>query len=97
MSNHLTYLCVADLYAMTLGSCPSTDKLFRDIYKRVDRETRTMRQLMLLKGSLDLSLSGRSVKKPRLTCEERAIQEQLEERKDQETKPDLIMYRMFAQ
>jgi len=86
-----------DLYAITMGTCPSTDKLFNDIRKRVDRETRTMRQLMLLKGSLDLALSGSSKIRPHLTCEERAIKEKLEEQKYSLPDTDSIMNRIFTQ
>ena len=88
-----------DLYAATMGSCPLTDKVFADIRKRVDRETRTMRQLMMLKGSLDLALAGSSRKtteKPHLTCEERALKNKLLEGVPTDLDPDSIVYKMLV-
>ena len=71
-----------DLYASTVGSCPQTDRLFSDIRKRVDRETKTLRQLMMLKGSLDLVVAANQTKKPTLTCEERILKQLLKEDED---------------
>jgi len=71
-----------ELYASTIGTCPQTDRLFSDIRKRVDRETKTLRQLMMLKGSLDLVITANQTKKPSLTCEERMLKELLKEEDD---------------
>ena len=71
-----------ELYASTIGTCPQTDRLFSDIRKRVDRETKTLRQLMMLKGSLDLVITANQTKKPTLTCEERMLKELLKEEDD---------------
>lgn len=68
-----------DLYASSIGSCPATDRIFAEIRKRVDKETRTLRQLMMLKGSLDLVLSAKSKKKPPLTCEEKLLKDVISE------------------
>ncbi len=86
-----------DLYASTLGSCPSTDRVFVDIRKRVERETRTLRQLMLLQGSLDLVLSSSSSTKanayPKLTREESKMGNILE--KDQDADKDSYLYKVL--
>ena len=72
-----------ELYASTIGTCPKTDRLFVDIRKRVDKETRTLRQLMMLKGSLDLVLTANQrSKKSNLTCEERMLKDILKEDED---------------
>ena len=71
-----------ELYASNIGTCPQTDRLFSDIRKRVDRETKTLRQLMMLKGSLDLVITANQTKKPALTCEERMLKELLKEEDD---------------
>ena len=83
-----------DLYSSTLGSCPSTDRVFVDIRKRVDKETRTLRQLMLLQGSLDLVLSSSSSKaKSKLTREESKMGDILE--KDQNADKDSYLYKVL--
>ncbi len=71
-----------DLYAEIIGTNPKIDRVFVDIKKRVDREARTLRQMMMLKGSLDLVLGSRNVKKPSLTCEEKRLKEQLKDNDD---------------
>ena len=71
-----------ELYASTIGTCPQTDRIFVDIRKRVDKETRTLRQLMMLKGPLDLVLTANQTKKSTLTCEERMLKQILKEDED---------------
>ena len=71
-----------ELYASTIGTCPQTDRIFVDIRKRVDKETRTLRQLMMLKGPLDLVLTANQTKKSSLTCEERMLKQILKEDED---------------
>ena len=69
-----------DLYSLKMGgSWPKADRLFVDIKKRVDRESRTLRQMMMLKGSLDLVLSAKDHKKPTLTCQEQRLKESVDE------------------
>ena len=63
-----------DLYGPSLGNCPSTDRLFVDIRKRVDREARNLRNLLALQGALDLVLTAAAAsEKPELRCEEKAF------------------------
>lgn len=80
-----------DLYAESIGTCPRTDKIFVDIKKRVDRETRSLRQLMMLKGSLDLVIAPKEAKKPPLTCEERKMKEMITEDEDE------LLFKLFNQ
>ena len=65
---------IPDLYGPSLGNCPSTDRLFVDIRKRVDREARNLRNLLALQGALDLVLTASAAsEKPELRCEEKAF------------------------
>jgi len=67
---------VLELYGSQIGKCPTTDKLFLDIRKRVDREVNNMRQLATLQGSIDLILAAASASdKPELRSEEIAFKE----------------------
>ena len=71
-----------DLYADKIGTCPKTDRIFVDIRKRVDREVRNQRHLMMLSGAIDLILTAsQSSDKPRLTPEELELKKQLEGQK----------------
>ena len=83
-----------DLYAHTLGCRPSTDRIFVDIRKRLDKETRTLRELMLLQGSLDLVLSSKT-KLPKLTREEVRMGEILD--KDRDADKDSYLCKIFLQ
>lgn len=87
-----------DLYAPTMGSCPATDRVFADIRKRVDREVRTQRQLMMLQGALDLVLTAsRNAEKPHLTCEEKALKERLKSDKSAKIDMNSCLYKSLMQ
>lgn len=86
-----------DLYASTIGTSPSTDKIFKDISKRVDRETRSLRQLMMLQGALDLVLtSSRAAEKPQLTKEELALKEKIMTDKNSHINQDSCFYKSLT-
>ena len=89
----------SDLYASTIGTCPTTDRIFKEISKRVDRETRSLRQLMMLQGSLDLVLTAsRASEKPHLTKEELALRGKLKSDKNyQQIDPDSCLYKSLMQ
>ena len=85
-----------DLYASTIGTCPATDKVFVDIRKRVERECRTQRHLMMLQGSLDLVLNSSLSKTStqlRLTREEEKLGETL--RKSVKVDKDSSLYQVL--
>ena len=86
-----------DLYSSTIGTSPSTDKIFKDISKRVDRETRSLRQLMMLQGALDLVLtSSRAAEKPQLTKEELALKEKIMADKNSHINQDSCLYKSLT-
>ena len=81
---HKYKISFSDLYASSVGTSPEIDKVFKDISKRVDREARSLRQLMMLQGALDLVLTtSRASDKPNLTKQEVALREKLKKDKDQ--------------
>jgi len=88
-----------DVYASSVGTSPEIDKVFKDISKRVDREARSLRQLMMLQGALDLVLTAsRASDKPSLTKQEVAIREKLKKDKDQYSiDTDLCLYKSLMQ
>ena len=54
------------------------DRLFVDLRKRVDREARNQRQLLMLRGSLELILTGsRARERPALRAEEKMLRREL--------------------
>lgn len=88
-----------DVYASSVGTSPEIDKVFKDISKRVDREARSLRQLMMLQGALDLVLTAsRASDKPSLTKQEVAIREKLKKDKDQYSiDTDSCLYKSLMQ
>ncbi len=61
----------ADLYGEGIGTQPNVDRLFVDLRKRVDREARNLRELLQLRGALDLILmASKGHRKPTLRSEE---------------------------
>ena len=90
---------LTDLYASSVGTSPEIDKVFKDISKRVDREARSLRQLMMLQGALDLVLTAsRASDKPSLTKQEVAIREKLKKDKDQHSiDTDSCLYKSLMQ
>ena len=69
-----------------------------DIRKRVDRETKNLRQLMMLQGALDLVLTAsRAAEKPHLTKEELALREKIKMDKDCQLDPDSCLYKSLMQ
>ena len=71
------------LYSNTLGNCPTIDKLFDTIKRKVDREVRNMKTLMELQGALDLILTAsKSAESPCLRVEEINYQKRKKEVKN---------------
>ncbi len=74
-----------DLYADELANNPSSQisKLFLELGRAVDRETRNMKNMMALQGSLDLILSAsKSSRKPALRTEEEMVRRMWRESAD---------------
>ena len=68
------------MYTDSLGQQPNLDRLFVELRKRVERESRNLAQLLQLKGAVDLVLcASRSHEKPQLRSEEVALKRKMQE------------------
>ncbi len=71
---------LSDLYSESLGQQPNFQRLFVELRKRVDWESRSLGQLLQLKGAVDLVLcASRSQEKPQLRSEEMALKRTMAE------------------
>lgn len=67
-----------DVYGDELGQQPAVDRAFVELRKRVDREAKNLRQMMQLRGAVDLVLgAARAHEPPRLRSEEETIRREM--------------------